>query len=322
MAIHFGTDGWRAVIAEEFTFANVRRVIAAIDRALSSVGPPRAEAPPVVVGYDTRFLSRMFATAAAETLLGAGRRVLLSDQACPTPASSCQVVASSSPFAVVITASHNPAVFNGVKIKDSTGASAGSEITSAAEAQLADVEPASTPISEGLASGRFQETSFAAAHRDRLCRMVDLPAIASAGFKIAVEPMHGACGRLLETMLAGSKCDVVTIHADPDPLFGGRHPEPVEQNLEDLRRLVPGGRFDVGFATDGDGDRIGAFDERGQFVSPLRIAPLLALNLIKKGRRGPIGKTFANTLLLDRIARHFGLPFVTFPVGFKYIAAE
>jgi len=315
MGIRFGTDGWRAVIAEEFTFANVRRVCAGIEQALRGDGA-------VVVGYDTRFLSRRFAETAAEVLMGAGRRVVLADSPSPTPASSCQVVAAEAPFAIVITASHNPAIFNGVKVKDSSGSSAGSAITAACERSVPDAPPPGMELTEGRRRGLLTEVSFKAAHQERLSRMVDLASIRGAGFKVVNDPMHGSGGRLLETLVSGGRTQVTTIHAEPDPLLGGLHPEPVEQNLDELRRAVIASGAGAGLATDGDGDRIGAFDERGQFVSPLRIAPLLALSLIKKGRRGPLGKTFANTILLDRIARSYGLPFTTFPVGFKYIASE
>ncbi len=316
MKPRFGTDGWRAVIAEQFTFDNVRRVAAAAHQAIPEAGRP------VVIGYDTRFLSRQFAEAAAGTLMAAGRQVVLSDTPCPTPAVSCQVVHDQAPFALVITASHNPAPFNGIKLKDASGSSAGTEITAAIERHLPDAGSPGVPMDEGLRSGCLRIRSFAEAHADRLARMVDLPGLRDAGLTIVADPMHGSCGRLLERLLAGGRTRVITLHADPDPLFGGMHPEPLEQHLEPLRRAVADNRADAGLATDGDGDRIGAFDEMGRFVSPLRIAPLLARWLIRKGRRGPLGKTFANTILLDRIAQRHGLPFSTFPVGFKYIAAE
>lgn len=321
MALRFGTDGWRAVIAEEYTFDNVRRVCAGIERAMSEQTPASTRGP-VVVGYDTRFLSRRFAESAAETLAGAGRRVLLARHPCPTPATSCQVVDSDASFGVVITASHNPAVFNGVKIKDATGASAATTLTLASEKRIPAQPPASIPLDGALRDGLVEELSFDPAHRTRLGRMADLVAIRKAGLRVVTDPMHGACGRLLAGMLEDGATTVTTIHAEPDPLFGGMHPEPLEQHLEELRDTIRRTGADVGFATDGDGDRIGAFDETGSFVSPLRIAPLLALSLIRKGRRGPLGKTFANTLLLDRIAARYGLPFTTFPVGFKHIAAE
>ncbi len=321
MSPRFGTDGWRAIIAEEFTFANVRRVTAAIERAMRESHGGEIDRP-VIVGHDTRFQSPAFARAVAETLLAAGRRVRLTHAFCPTPSASVQVVETDAPFAVVVTASHNPALFNGLKIKDSTGSSASQEITAACESRIPDDVPPGLSCDEGIARGILEMADFGPAHQERLSRMVDIDAIRSAGFGVVMDPMFGACGRLLERMLHGGPTSVRTIHASLDPLFGGLHPEPVEQHLDELRRAVIEGGRDAGFATDGDGDRIGAFDEKGQFVSPLRIAPLLAWNLIKKGRRGPLGKTFANTLLMDRIARHYGLPFSTFPVGFKYIASE
>ena len=321
MALTFGTDGWRALIAEEYTFENVRRVCGGIEAAMRA-GHAGRDDRPVIVGYDTRFLSRRFAEAAAGMFAGAGRNVILARRACPTPATSCQVVDAGAAFGVVITASHNPAGFNGVKVKDAAGASAPTSLTLACESRIPKTAPASLGLEEAGLLGRLQESSFDPAHRSRLSRMVDLEAIRSAGIRIVSDPMHGACGTLLEEMLDGGATTVMTIHAGPDPLFGGMHPEPLETNLAYLREAIIRTGAGVGFATDGDGDRIGAFYEKGQFVSPLRIAPLLALNLIRKGRRGPLGKTFANTLLLDRIAQRHGLPFTTFPVGFKYIAAE
>lgn len=318
MTIRFGTDGWRAIIAEEFTFGNVRRLTAAIERAMSG---GRTGGAPVVVGHDTRFLSDRFAGAVAETLLGAGRPVVLSEGPCPTPAASCQTVACSAPFAIVITASHNPAAFNGVKIKDASGSSADTDVTSACERSIRDHEyPPRMDLAEGRARGLLIEKSFEPAHVERLSKMVDLPALRAAGFSVVADPMYGAAGRLLERILAGGRTTVDTIRSERDPLFGGSHPEPIEDHLTILRDKVRSCAASAGFATDGDGDRIGAFDEKGQFVSPLRIAPLLALHLIRRGRRGPLGKTFANTLLLDRIAKQHGLPFTTFPVGFKHIA--
>jgi len=313
----FGTDGWRAVIAEEFTFDNVRRVTAGIEAALRGEGDGA-----IVVGHDGRFLGHRFALAVAGTLMAAGRRVVLTTEPCPTPATSCEVVASGAPFAIVVTASHNPSHFNGLKVKDRFGSSAGSEITAACEQHVPDAPPALLPADEGLKRGLLSERSFFEAHRDRLARMVDLEAIRRSGLVVVNDPMHGSAGLLLERLLSGGAARVTTLHAAPDPLFGGLHPEPLEQNLTELRDAVLSSRAAVGVATDGDGDRIGAFDEKGRFVSPLRLSPLLAWSLIKKGRRGPLGKTFANTILLDRVARHYGLPFSTFPVGFKYIANE
>ncbi len=319
MTLKFGTDGWRAVIADEFTFANVRRVCAGVSRAFAPAG---AQPGIAVVGHDTRFLSSSFASAAAETLLAAGHRVLLTRGPAPTPAVSCAVVDAGASFGVVITASHNAAQFSGVKIKEAVGSSAWSETTSAIEAGIPDTVPPGMPLDEGERRGALSRVSFAGAHTAQIGRVVDLPALRASGLRVVADPMHGACGRLLESLLEGGTARVTTINAHPDPLFGGHHPEPLEMNLATLKHAVLERGAEAGFATDGDGDRIGAFDERGVFVSPLRIAPLIARSLLKKGRRGPLGKTFANTILLDRVARHFGQPFHVFPVGFKHLARE
>jgi phosphomannomutase len=178
------------------------------------------------------------------------------------------------------------------------------------------------PLDEGERLGLLTRASLGIVHAARIGQVVDLHALRGSGLKVAVDPMHGACGRMLETLVAGRSTRATTINAQPDPLFGGRHPEPLEQNLRELKDAVLGGNADAGFATDGDGDRIGAFDERGVFVSPLKIAPLIAWSLLKKGRRGTLGKTFANTILLDRIAKHYQQPFRVFPVGFKHLARE
>jgi phosphomannomutase len=309
VSLKFGTDGWRAVIADQFTFENVRRVARAVHEVM-----PRSGAP-VVVGHDTRFQSAAFARAAADVLAAAGRDVLLTDAACPTPAVSCQVVAAGAPFGVSITASHNPAEFNGFKIKSPRGASAPSDITRRVEERLG--APPGSPAGSG---GSIRTISLAPEHARRLTRMVDLDRIRQSGLRVAFDTMHGATGRLLEEMLAGGSTRVETLHADPDPLFGGVNPEPLEANLLPLRERMRRGDADIGLATDGDGDRIGAFDEKGRFVTPLQIAPLLALRMIARGLRGEICKTFANTILLDRIAERHGLPFSVYPIGFKYIA--
>jgi len=319
VSLKFGTDGWRAVIAEEFTFRNVRRVCAAIEKTMAGAGRAGGKA---IIGHDTRFLSRRFAEAAAETLAAAGRHVMITDRYCPTPAASCKVVEEGAAYAVVITASHNPAIFNGVKIKDSTGASAGEEITSACEKLIAADEPARLPLDEAARRGLFEIGSFREAHRVWIEKVVDLDTIRDAGLSVVVDPMHGACGEIMASLLAGGSTRVRTLRAAPDPLFGGAHPEPLERHLAGLKAEVPASGADVGLATDGDGDRIGAFDEKGNFVSPLLIAPLIARNFLKRGRTGPLGKTFANTILLDRIAARHGLPFSVFPVGFKHIARQ
>ncbi len=308
MKIRFGTDGWRAVIADQFTFANVRRVAHAIDRVLP------ASTAPIPVGYDTRFRSGDFARATAAVLRERGRAAIVSDRPCPTPSVSCQVVSAGSPFGVAITASHNPAQFNGMKLKSARGASAGPEVTRRVEESVPDGEVAPADASD------LPSASFQAEHRKRLLSMVDLDRIRAAGLTVRFDAMHGATGSTLESVVSGGATRVETLRGSPDPLFGGTNPEPLEANLPGLAKDMRGGSADIGLATDGDGDRIGAFDEQGRFVTPLQIAPLLALGLIGRGKRGEICKTYANTIWLDRIAAKHGLPFSVHPIGFKYIA--
>lgn len=308
MSLRFGTDGWRAVIADQFTFPNVRRVARAIDQVM-----PRSGAP-VAVGFDTRFRSDAFARQLAAVLAGGGRRVVLSDGPCTTPAVSCQVVARGGPFGVAITASHNPHQFSGVKIKSAVGASAGADVTRRVEEAILD-SPVEAPGEVELPAVSFREE-----HMRRLSSMVDLEAIRSAGLKVRFDAMHGASSRLLEEILAGGRTAVETLRGNADPLFGGVNPEPLAPNLAGLEAAMASGGADIGLATDGDGDRIGAYDERGRFVTALQIAPLLALGMLERGETGEICKTYANTLWLDRIARQKGLPFSIYPIGFKYIA--
>jgi phosphomannomutase len=311
MSLRFGTDGWRAVIADEFTFDNVRLAV----RAVHEVMP--ASKSPVAVGHDTRFQSAAFARAAAEVLAAGGRDVLLTSGPCPTPAVSCQVVAASSPFGLSITASHNPPEFNGLKIKSARGASAPPEITRLVERRLSANAPSGAPAAT---PGTIRTVSFLEEQRRRLATMVDLERIRRAGLTVAFDSMHGAALDALERMLDGGATRVETLRGVPDPLFGGVHPEPLEANLAPLASRMRAGGADIGLATDGDGDRIGAFDEKGRFVTPLQIAPLLAMRMIAAGKRGEICKTFANTILLDRIAKRNGMPFSVHPIGFKHIA--
>jgi phosphomannomutase len=280
---------------------------------------------PVAVGYDTRFQAEAFARAAAETLAAAGRDVVLSDGPCPTPAVSCQVAAAGSPFGLVLTASHNPPEFCGLKIKTSLGGSAGGDVTRRIEDRLGAAPPAAggsppAPPGAGPGAGSVRRASFLDEHRRRVAALVDLDAIRRAGIRVVFDAMHGAAGRALEAILDGGTTRVETLRAQPDPLFGGVNPEPLPPNLGPLEARMRAGGADVGLATDGDGDRIGAYDERGRFVTPLKIAPLLALRLLARGGRGAICKTYANTIYLDRIAARHGQPFSVFPVGFKHIA--
>jgi phosphomannomutase len=311
VSIRFGTDGWRGVIADDFTFERVRATAQAIADLIREEG---ATAAPVPVGHDVRFLSRRFAEAVAGVLEGNGIATTLPDAPVTTPMVSCQVVAAGAPLGVCITASHNPPEWNGLKVKAAFGGSAPPELT----ARLESLVGRRTPR-----AGRAPERrhTYLPAYVPRLQAVVDLQALRRAGLRVVVDSMHGAGGRIVEDLLRGGSTRVTTLRAGPDVLFGGSAPEPRPENLALLAREVLRRRAHLGFATDGDADRVGVVDERGRVVSPLKVFALLAVHLIEaRGWRGGIARTFANTLLAERIARRHGLPFHDLPIGFKHIA--
>jgi len=309
--IRFGTDGWRATLADEFTFDNVRAVAQAV---AGVIGRPDGGGP-VPVGHDVRFLGPRFAEATASVLEGNGIRTLLPDGPVTTPMVSCQVVASGAPLGVCITASHNPATHNGFKIKAAFGGSAPPELTARVESLLGR-----TPPRSALPSGTRH--SFLPAYLPRLRRVIDRGTIRRAPLRVVVDSMHGSGGRILEAFLEGGRARVVTVRSDADPLFGGTPPEPRPEHLGPLREAVVRQRAHIGIATDGDADRIGVCDETGRVLSPFQVFSLVALHLIENRKwKGAIARTFANTLVAERIARRFNLPFHDLPIGFKHIAA-
>lgn len=311
MTIRFGTDGWRGIIADDFTFDSVRAVAQAVADLIHEEG---RSGSPVPVGYDVRFLSRRFAESIAAVLEGNGIPTILPDAPITTPMLSCQVVASGAPLGVGVTASHNPPHYNGVKIKAAFGGSAPPELTARLEALVGRRAPR---------IGRPPERRhpFLPAYVPRLFAVVDLETVKNAPLRIVVDSMHGAGLRILEGLLRGGKVRVTTLRGDADVLFGGVQPEPRPDLLGPLAAAVRNRQAHIGIATDGDADRIGVCDEKGRPVSPLQIFSLLALHLLEtKGWRGAIARTFANTLVAERIARRYDLPFYDLPIGFKHIA--
>ncbi|HEX4997941.1 MAG TPA: phosphoglucomutase/phosphomannomutase family protein, partial [Terriglobia bacterium] len=309
--IRFGTDGWRAVIAETFTFENVRRAAQATADYFATV--PNTERA-VFMGYDGRFLSSRFARAAAEVFSGNGFRVLLMDRPYPTPYVSFETRRRGLAGGVVITASHNPPMFNGFKVKAYFGGSATPDITAKIEANLGQ-----TPVRS--AAGPIETAAPEAAYFEHLQSLVDWDRISKSKMKVVVDSMCGAGARILETMLAGGSCAVETIHGDLDPLFGGVNPEPMMPQLEPLARRVRETGSHIGLATDGDADRVGAVDENGEFVSTIRSLPLLLLHGYRhRGWRGAVVRTYSQSQIVDRIASSLGLKMVEQPIGFKNIA--
>ena len=312
--IKFGTDGWRAVIAREFTFANVERVAQAYADFLRTSADSDAV---VIVGFDRRFLSEQFAGRAAEVLAGNRFRVALFQQSMPTPLISWAVKDLQACGGVVITASHNPAEFNGFKIKAPWGGSAAPETTGAVE-QLVDK---TTPKRAEIAGDNDVLPPTLDSYRRQIAGYIDLDLLRSANQTIIVDPMHGSGALWVESFLNGGKLNVETIRAYRDPLFGGVNPEPIDQNLEPLKRRVTETNALVGLATDGDADRVGAVNDLGETMTMHDVVPLVLLHLVRHRKMsGGIVRTFSQSVLLKRLAAAHGLKVYETPIGFKYIA--
>jgi len=314
--IKFGTDGWRGVIADDFTFANVRKVACAIARYVARAEKPGAG---VLVGYDTRYGSERFARAAAEVVSMAGMPVWIAERACPSPALSLVVRQRRAAGGIMITASHNPYKWNGVKFKASYGSSALPSIVAQIEKELgkvlADGVPPLPPRPD-----QIQSLDILSPYLETIDKLVDWERIRAANFRFVVDPMHGAARGLLRELMTrhGVLCD--EIRGTRDPLFGGVNPEPIEPHVEALRRAVLAGQYDAGLCADGDGDRIGAMDRDGAFVTPHQIFSILLWHLA--GAReisGNVAKTFSSTKMVDKIAEKFGRKVFETPIGFKYI---
>lgn len=309
-SIKFGTDGWRAIIADTFTFENVRIAAQATAEYLKTVKDTERT---VFIGYDGRFLSSRFARAAAEVIAGNGLRVFLMDRAYPTPYVSFEVRRRRCAGGIVITASHNPPAFNGFKVKAWFGGSATPDITAEIEKRLGRSPVESS--SEGIEMVAPEPHYF-----DHLRSLVDWERVRTSRLKVVVDSMHGSGGKILETLLRDTSCTVETMRGDLDPLFGGINPEPMMPQLEPLAARVVATKSDVGLATDGDADRLGVVDERGRFLNTLQVLPLLLLHVYRnKGWRGSVARTFSQSQIVPRIAKRLGLVCHERPIGFKNI---
>ncbi len=330
--ITFGTDGWRGVIADEFTFSNVARVGKAVAGYLND--PRRRELPPyrewgvplrpssagVFVGYDTRFLSGQFAHRLAQALLQAGVPARVTDAPVPTPALSAAVVDQGGAAGVMITASHNPPQWSGVKLKPEYGGSATAELTALVEAHL----PADSPPPADLA---VEAVSLREGYLARLRKAVNLRELARAPLYVVVDAMYGSAQGYLPQLLQEARIPHLAIRSTIDPLFGGRKPEPLPENVVPLKAVIRSlrarGRIAVGLITDGDGDRAAAMDERGEFLDTHRTAALLLWHLDRhRGLHGRVLKSFALTDMFGKLADHLGVPWREIPIGFKWAVED
>lgn len=301
-AIKFGTDGWRAVIADGFTFRNVERLSQAIADYLGGKGS-------VAVGYDTRFMSSVYARLIAEVLSGNSIRTVLANHATPTPMLSYKVKEGGFNGGVMVTASHNPAEYNGIKFKEPIGSSALPSTTRGIEELI---DKSKVKKSRGL----IEEKDITRPYLDALKNYF----VKTKRFKIVVDSMYGAGGFYLEEVLKRLGHKVITLHGRPNPLFPGINPEPIEVNLKELSKKVRHIGADLGIATDGDADRVGIVDDRGNFLTPHQVLSLLLLHL-KTSRQwdGIVVKTISTTSLINKIARRYSIPVKETPVGFKYV---
>ena len=314
--IKFGTDGWRGVIAEDFTFANARIVAHAIARYVVRGEDARKG---VLVGYDHRYASDRVAAAAAEVISATGTPVWLTDKPCPTPAISYLVRHQKAAGGIVITASHNPYPWNGIKYKASYGSSALPSIVAQIEQELEGVlQKAAPPLPPRKELMHTLEPR--APYLDALEKLVDWKRLRNAKFRFVFDPMHGSAAGILPELLRRNQIYCDEIRGTRDPRFGGVHPEPIEPHIESLRQAVLAGKYDAGFCADGDGDRIGAIDRSGAFVNPHQIFALLVWHLAgTRNLPGDIAKTFSVTKLIDKLAAKFGRRLHEVPIGFKYI---
>jgi phosphomannomutase len=314
--IKFGTDGWRAIIADTFTFENVRVAAQATAEYFKTV---QGTDPAVFVGFDVRFQSKAFARAAADVIAANGFRVLMLDRPYPTPYVSFEVRRRKFVGGIMITASHNPSSFNGFKVKAHFGGSATPDITAKIEEAIEALNR-NGRVSSGTPTSPVETIAPEKYYFDHLKSLVDWDRIAKSQLKIVVDSMHGCGGYILEELLRDTSCTVETIRGNPDPLFGGINPEPMMPQLEPLGEAVRKSHSHVGLATDGDADRLGIVDENGQYVNTLQTLSLLLLHAYRnKGWRGAVARTYSQSLLIPRIAEKFGLQLYERPIGFKNI---
>jgi phosphomannomutase len=320
--IKFGTDGWRAIIAEDFTFENVRYCA---QGAADYLKQAKLAGRGIVIGYDTRFASEDFAAAAAEVIAGNGIKVYLTPKATPTPVISYGVLAKKAGGAIIITASHNPGIWNGFKYKNEHGSSASDETTSTIVGLISrafDAEKFNRlSLADAKKQGLVLETDLDPVYFEQVGKLIDLDRLRKANLKLVIDPMYGAGAGYLRKALGGGSIKFTEINSERNPLFPGIRPEPIMPNLEGLANAVIKQKASVGLATDGDADRMGIVDEKGNFVTQLQVFALLCLYMLEvRGERGPIVKSLTTTSMAFRLGELFNVPVHETAVGFKYIA--
>lgn len=339
--IKFGTGGWRAVIGDDFTRENIQKLSKALVCKMKDEG---VEKQGVAIGYDRRFLSKESAIWASEVFAAEGVPVKFILGSAPTPLIMFYVMRHDMPYGMMITASHNPAVYNGIKVFTKGGRDADEIQTQEIEkyinrieddvleacicshgGNLEDADPVLRVMEyeKGLESGIIEEINPLNEYLDNIIGAVNMQAIRDRGLRVAIDPMYGVSNTSLRTILSTARCDVQVIHEEHDTLFGGKLPAPSAFTLRSLQNYVVDRKCDIGIATDGDADRVGVIDDTGRFLHPNDILVMLYYYLVKyKGWRGPVVRNVATTHMLDRVAEGFGEKCYEVPVGFKYISAK
>lgn len=330
--IKFGTGGWRAIIGEEFTKANIQKLALAMSLKIKA---EHVEDKPVVIGYDRRFLSKEAVIWSCEIFGQQGIRVLFVDRSSPTPLIMFYVMKHDLSYGMMVTASHNPAIYNGIKVFTRGGRDADEHQTADIEKYLEQADKLYVPdleengqmpphaYQELVKSGQVVEMNPMNEYLDNIISLINLDAIRERDLRIAIDPMYGVSLTALCTILSIARCTVETINSQHDTLFGGKMPAPTESTLRSLQNYVLDRYCDIGIATDGDADRLGVIDDKGHYLHANTILVMLYYYLLKyRGWRGPAVRNLSTTHVLDKVAESFGQKCYEVPVGFKYISAK
>jgi phosphomannomutase len=320
--IKFGTDGWRGIIADDYTYDSVRVATQGIAQYLVSRPNPSA-----VVGYDTRFSSDLFAREVAQVLAGNGVKVHLIDAPAPTQVATYAILERKTSGGLVITASHNPYYFSGLKYKPEYAGSASPEVTNRLEQEIQRVQRGGrvrqARFDDAVGDGRIQLFDPKPAYVAQVNRLVKLDRIKAAGLRILHEPMYGASQGYVRSLLSGGKTTVEEIHQERNPGFAGMHPEPIAHYMPEAMERMASGRFDLGIANDGDADRVGIIDEKGHFINQLQVMAMLMMYLLeKRGLKGDVVRSLTSTSMADKLGQRFGVTVHELPVGFKYLGPK
>ena len=320
--IKFGTDGWRGIIAEDFTFDNVRVCTQGVIDYVKRAGLAHRG---LIVGYDTRFASEDFATAAAEVAAANDIKVYLCQQTTPTPIIGHAVLMKEAAGAIIITASHNPASWNGFKYRLENATSASPQVIAELEKRISEVMTTRSvkhiPLEQAMRQGLVERFDPSPSYLQHIAGLVDLERLRHSGLRVVVDSMYGAGAGYFRSILGGGSTEVTEIHNERNPLFPGIRPEPIPPNLAELSTMVKRNRASVGLATDGDADRLGIVDEKGNFLTQLQVFALLCLYLLEvREERGAMVRTITSTTMIDRLGEIFNVPVYETAVGFKYVA--